>query len=53
MYMCYIVNSQGASTPEASSVYVDTRALRNDRVTIVERGSPNSVCLLESGKVCC
>ena len=22
---------QGASTPEASSVYVDTKALRNDR----------------------
>ncbi|XP_068751269.1 disco-interacting protein 2 homolog A-like isoform X2 [Montipora capricornis] len=43
--------TQGASTPEASSVYVDTRALRNDRVTLVERGSPNSLCLLESGKI--
>ncbi|EDO28946.1 predicted protein, partial [Nematostella vectensis] len=43
--------TQGASTPEATSVYVDTRALRNDRVTIVERGSPNSLCLLESGKI--
>ncbi|PFX26048.1 Disco-interacting protein 2-like C [Stylophora pistillata] len=43
--------TQGASTPEASSVYVDTRALRNDRVTLVERGSPHSLCLLESGKI--
>lgn len=32
-------------------VYVDQRALRNDRVTIVEKGSPHSICLLESGKV--
>jgi len=43
--------TQGASTPEASSVYVDTKALRNDRVTLVERGSPHSLCLLESGKI--
>ena len=33
-------------------VYVDVRALRNDRVTIVEKGSPHSICLMESGKVC-
>jgi acyl-CoA synthetase (AMP-forming)/AMP-acid ligase II len=32
-------------------VYVDQRALRNDRVTIVEKGSPHSLCLLESGKL--
>jgi hypothetical protein len=25
--------------------------LRNDRVTIVEKGSPHSICLLESGKL--
>lgn len=27
------------------------RALRNDRVTLVERGSPHSLCLMESGKL--
>jgi len=32
-------------------VFVDLRALRNDRVTLVEKGSPNSLCLMESGKV--
>ena len=30
---------------------MDQRALRNDRVTIVEKGSPHSICLLESGKL--
>jgi len=29
------------------------RALRNDRVTLVEKGSPQSLCLMESGKVLC
>ena len=33
-------------------VFVDLRALRNDRVTLVEKGSPHSLCLMESGKVC-
>lgn len=42
---------QGASSPEPSSVYVDLRALRNDRVSLVERGSPHSLCLMESGKL--
>lgn len=27
------------------------RALRNDRVTLVERGAPHSLCLMESGKL--
>lgn len=27
------------------------RALRNDRVSLVERGSPHSLCLMESGKL--
>lgn len=47
--MCVFV--QGASCPEPSTVYVDMQALRNDRVTLVEKGSPNSLCLMESGKV--
>lgn len=42
---------QGASSPEPSCVYVDLRALRNDRVSLVERGSPHSLCLMESGKL--
>ena len=32
-------------------VYVDVRALRNDRVTLVEKGAPHSICLMESGKL--
>ena len=27
------------------------RALRNDRVTLVEKGSPHSLCVMESGKL--
>ena len=42
---------RGASDPDPAPVYVDHRALRNDRVTLVEKGSPHSLCLLESGKV--
>ncbi|XP_074038824.1 disco-interacting protein 2 isoform X3 [Leptinotarsa decemlineata] len=42
---------QGASSPEPSTVFVDLRALRNDRVSLVERGSPHSLCVMESGKL--
>lgn len=42
---------QGASSPDPTTVYVDMRALRTDRVTLVERGSPHSLCLVESGKL--
>lgn len=42
---------QGASSAESAQVYVDLRALRNNRVALVERGAPNSLCLIESGKV--
>ncbi|CAH1788578.1 unnamed protein product [Owenia fusiformis] len=42
---------QGASCPDPTAVYVDMRALRNDRVTLVEKGSPHSLCILESGKL--
>lgn len=47
----FCVVLQGASSPDPSQVYVDMRALRNDRVTLVERGAPHSLCLLESGKL--
>ena len=42
---------QGAACPDPTMVFVDLRALRNDRVTLVEKGSPHSLCLMESGKV--
>ncbi|KAL5005649.1 hypothetical protein ScPMuIL_016807 [Solemya velum] len=45
------VGLQGASSPDPSTVYVDLRALRNDRVTLVEKGSPHSLCITESGKL--
>jgi len=47
IFICF----QGASSPEPSTVYVDLRALRNDRVSLVERGSPHSLCVMESGKL--
>lgn len=42
---------QGASSPDPNTVYVDLRALRHDRVTLVERGTPHSLPLMESGKL--
>jgi len=51
MAPCLLIILQGASSPEPSTVYVDLRALRNDRVSLVERGSPHSLCLMESGKL--
>jgi hypothetical protein len=42
---------QGAASPDPATVFVDARALRNDRVTLVERGAPHSICLMESGKL--
>lgn len=46
-----ISHYQGPQHPEPSSVYVDQRALRVDRVTLLERGAPHSVCLMECGKI--
>ncbi|XP_076064398.1 disco-interacting protein 2 isoform X2 [Oratosquilla oratoria] len=42
---------QGASSPDPSTVFLDLRSLRHDRVTLVERGAPHSLCLMESGKL--
>ncbi|XP_030629546.1 disco-interacting protein 2 homolog C [Chanos chanos] len=42
---------QGTSGPDPTTVYVDMRALRHDRVSLVERGSPHSLPLMESGKI--
>ncbi|XP_073710993.1 disco-interacting protein 2 homolog A-like [Misgurnus anguillicaudatus] len=42
---------QGTSGPDPTTVYLDMRALRHDRVRLVERGSPHSLPLMESGKI--
>ncbi|CAL4058598.1 unnamed protein product [Meganyctiphanes norvegica] len=42
---------QGASSPDPSTVFCDLRSLRHDRVTLVERGAPHSLCVIESGKL--
>uniref|UniRef100_A0A8C2RES3 DMAP1-binding domain-containing protein n=1 Tax=Capra hircus TaxID=9925 RepID=A0A8C2RES3_CAPHI len=41
----------GTAGPDPTTVYVDMRALRHDRVRLVERGSPHSLPLTESGKI--
>ncbi|CAH8447105.1 unnamed protein product [Dicrocoelium dendriticum] len=45
------ISLQGASSPESTTVYVDRISLRNDRIKLLEKGSPNSMCLMESGKL--
>ncbi|KAL3320766.1 DIP2 disco-interacting protein 2 C [Cichlidogyrus casuarinus] len=42
---------QGSTNPDLSTVYVDKISLRNDRIKVVEKGTPNSICLQESGKL--
>ncbi|XP_033960805.1 disco-interacting protein 2 homolog C-like [Pseudochaenichthys georgianus] len=44
-------SDQGTSGPDPTTVFVDMRALRHDRVRLVERGSPHSLPLMESGKI--
>ncbi len=43
---------QGPQHPEVSSVYVDQQALRMDRVVVLERGAPHSMCLVEISTMC-
>ncbi|XP_035379521.1 disco-interacting protein 2 homolog A isoform X3 [Electrophorus electricus] len=45
------VAEKGTAGPDPTTVYVDMRALRHDRVRLVERGSPHSLPLMESGKI--
>ncbi|CAL9689779.1 unnamed protein product [Knipowitschia caucasica] len=45
------LQEQGTSGPDPTTVYVDMRALRHDRVRLVEKGSPHSLALMESGKI--
>ncbi|PKK19264.1 disco-interacting protein 2 homolog B, partial [Columba livia] len=42
---------QGTSGPDPTTVYVDLKSLRHDRVRLVERGAPQSLLLSESGKI--
>uniref|UniRef100_A0A452VMU6 Disco interacting protein 2 homolog A n=1 Tax=Ursus maritimus TaxID=29073 RepID=A0A452VMU6_URSMA len=46
-----LLSFQGTAGPDPTTVYVDMRALRHDRVRLVERGSPHSLPLTESGKI--
>uniref|UniRef100_A0A673CH73 Disco-interacting protein 2 homolog Bb n=1 Tax=Sphaeramia orbicularis TaxID=375764 RepID=A0A673CH73_9TELE len=43
--------SQGTTGPDPCTVYVDMKSLRHDRVRLVERGAPQSLPLMESGKI--
>ncbi|KAI4827626.1 hypothetical protein KUCAC02_031010 [Chaenocephalus aceratus] len=42
---------QGTTGPDPCTVYVDLKSLRHDRVRLVERGAPQSLPLMESGKI--
>uniref|UniRef100_A0A4W4FV58 DMAP1-binding domain-containing protein n=1 Tax=Electrophorus electricus TaxID=8005 RepID=A0A4W4FV58_ELEEL len=42
---------QGTTGPDPSTVYVDMKSLRHDRVRLVERGAPQSLSLMESGTI--
>uniref|UniRef100_A0A7N8XV93 Disco-interacting protein 2 homolog Bb n=1 Tax=Mastacembelus armatus TaxID=205130 RepID=A0A7N8XV93_9TELE len=41
----------GTTGPDPCTVYVDMKSLRHDRVRLVERGAPQSLPLMESGKI--
>uniref|UniRef100_A0A803SP21 Disco interacting B n=1 Tax=Anolis carolinensis TaxID=28377 RepID=A0A803SP21_ANOCA len=41
----------GRDGPDPTTVYVDLKSLRHDRVRLVERGAPQSLLLSESGKI--
>uniref|UniRef100_A0A672NXA0 Disco-interacting protein 2 homolog B-A-like n=1 Tax=Sinocyclocheilus grahami TaxID=75366 RepID=A0A672NXA0_SINGR len=41
----------GTAGPDPSTVYVDMKSLRHDRVRLVERGAPQSLPLMESGTI--
>uniref|UniRef100_A0A665WN48 Disco-interacting protein 2 homolog B-A-like n=1 Tax=Echeneis naucrates TaxID=173247 RepID=A0A665WN48_ECHNA len=42
---------QGTTGPDPCTVYVDMKSLRHDRLRLVERGAPQSLPLMESGKI--
>uniref|UniRef100_A0A3Q2CGE2 Disco-interacting protein 2 homolog Ba n=1 Tax=Cyprinodon variegatus TaxID=28743 RepID=A0A3Q2CGE2_CYPVA len=45
------IGLQGTSGPDPSTVYVDMKSLRHDRVRLVEKGAPQSLPLMESGTI--
>ncbi|XP_062872276.1 disco-interacting protein 2 homolog B-A isoform X2 [Trichomycterus rosablanca] len=45
------IGLQGTAGPDPSTVYVDMKSLRHDRVRLVERGAPQSLPLMESGTI--
>uniref|UniRef100_A0A8B9LSK4 Disco-interacting protein 2 homolog Ba n=1 Tax=Astyanax mexicanus TaxID=7994 RepID=A0A8B9LSK4_ASTMX len=47
----YIMLIIGTAGPDPSTVYVDMKSLRHDRVRLVERGAPQSLPLTESGTI--
>uniref|UniRef100_A0A8C5C667 Disco-interacting protein 2 homolog Bb n=1 Tax=Gadus morhua TaxID=8049 RepID=A0A8C5C667_GADMO len=49
--MQYRLQTPGTTGPDPSTVYVDLKSLRHDRVRLVERGAPQSLPLMESGKI--
>lgn len=46
-----IALQSASSGPEPSIVYVDARALREDRIALVDKGAPHALCLLECGSL--
>ncbi|RXM97841.1 Disco-interacting protein 2-like B-A [Acipenser ruthenus] len=42
---------KGTTGPDPTTVYVDMKSLRHDRVRLVEKGAPQSLPLTESGKI--
>ncbi|MGH0187821.1 UNVERIFIED_CONTAM: hypothetical protein FKN15_026512 [Acipenser sinensis] len=45
------ISLQGTTGPDPTTVYVDMKSLRHDRVRLVEKGAPQSLPLTESGKI--
>uniref|UniRef100_A0A8D0DCU7 Disco-interacting protein 2 homolog Ba n=1 Tax=Sander lucioperca TaxID=283035 RepID=A0A8D0DCU7_SANLU len=50
-YFFSSLKPQGTAGPDPSTVYVDMKSLRHDRVRLVERGAPQSIPLMESGTI--
>ncbi|CAJ0561971.1 unnamed protein product, partial [Mesorhabditis spiculigera] len=49
--VCPAICMQGASGPDPAQIWVDGRALRHDRVSVVGKGAPHSIALVETGKL--
>ncbi|KAG7477363.1 hypothetical protein MATL_G00068800 [Megalops atlanticus] len=45
------LKSKGTAGPDPSTVYVDRKSLRHNRVQLVERGAPQSLSLMASGTI--